>query len=159
MLVVIKRFIGRLEQGASTANAPKDELALAIAVLLAKAGAMDGTFDAKERELVKQRLVARYGVSETEIECHMAEAEKSADEAVEVYKLTKTLRDHLDEEGRIEFMEALWEIVYADGVLDAYEAQLMRRMAGLLYVPDRESAEARSRALEKLGLDDRTGSK
>jgi uncharacterized tellurite resistance protein B-like protein len=51
-------------------------------------------------------------------------------------------------------MEMLWEIVYSDGELHDFEATLMRRLAGLLYVDDRESGSARKRALEKLGVVD-----
>ena len=47
----------------------------------------------------------------------------------------------------------LWEVVYADGELHDYEASLLRRIAGLLYVPDRESGEARKRVLARLGVE------
>ena len=42
-------------------------------------------------------------------------------------------------------MEMLWEVVYADEVVEAHEAMLMRRIAGLIYVDDRDSGAARSR--------------
>jgi uncharacterized tellurite resistance protein B-like protein len=47
----------------------------------------------------------------------------------------------------------LWEVVSAAGTLHDDEAQLLRRLAGLLFVADRDSGEARKRALAKLGLD------
>jgi uncharacterized tellurite resistance protein B-like protein len=50
-------------------------------------------------------------------------------------------------------IEMLWEVVYADGRLDDYEANLMRRIAGLIYVSDGESGSARKRVLDRLGLD------
>jgi uncharacterized tellurite resistance protein B-like protein len=46
----------------------------------------------------------------------------------------------------------LWEVVYADSILHEYEASLMRRIAGLLHVPDVESGAARKRALSRLGM-------
>jgi uncharacterized tellurite resistance protein B-like protein len=46
----------------------------------------------------------------------------------------------------------MWEVVYADGVLDDYEANLLRRVAGLIYVPDRQSGEARQRVINRLGI-------
>jgi len=48
----------------------------------------------------------------------------------------------------------LWEVAYADGQLHDYESNLVRRIAGLLYVPDHESGTARRRAMAKLGLSD-----
>jgi len=49
-------------------------------------------------------------------------------------------------------VEMLWEVAYADGVLHEFEAQLMRRLAGLMFVDDRDSGLARKRTLDKLGL-------
>ncbi len=47
----------------------------------------------------------------------------------------------------------LWELVYEAGTLHDLEASLLRRISGLIYVPDRESGAARKRALRKLGLE------
>jgi uncharacterized tellurite resistance protein B-like protein len=68
------------------------------------------------------------------------------------YKQSRTLKDALDYEDRVDLMEMLWEVVYADGVLDDMEANMMRRVAGLLYVDDVDSGTARKRAMAKLGL-------
>ena len=46
----------------------------------------------------------------------------------------------------------LWQVVYADGTAHAYESNLVRRICGLLYVPDAQSGAARKRALAALGL-------
>jgi uncharacterized tellurite resistance protein B-like protein len=56
----------------------------------------------------------------------------------------------------VELIEMLWEVAYADGVLDEYEDSLLRRVGGLIYVPDRERGEARRRVLKRLGLDQAT---
>ena len=45
----------------------------------------------------------------------------------------------------------LWEVAYADGVLDEYEDSLLRRVGGLIYVPDRERGMARQRVLKTAG--------
>ena len=49
-------------------------------------------------------------------------------------------------------MEMLWDVVYADGELHHYEANLMRRLAGLLQVPDRDVGAAHQRARKRLDL-------
>ena len=59
-------------------------------------------------------------------------------------------------EERVELIEMLWEVAYAYGVLDEYEDSLLRRVGGLIYVPDRERGEARQRVLKRLGLDQAT---
>jgi uncharacterized tellurite resistance protein B-like protein len=50
----------------------------------------------------------------------------------------------------------LWQVAYADRVLDDYEDSLLRRVGGLIYVPDRERGMARRRVLERLGIDEAT---
>ena len=154
MLARLQRFMARLEAGGdSVKTAPRDELAMAAAVLLSRAAALDGGVDERERAVAADRLVERFGVSREEIDAVMAEAAQTAEESVDLYGFTRVLKGQLDPDGRLMLMEALWEVVYADGTLHDYEAQLMRRLAGLLFVPDRDSGEARKRALVKLGLD------
>ena len=51
-------------------------------------------------------------------------------------------------EQRVGIIEMLWEVAYADGVLDPHEDMLLRQIAGLIHVPDRERGLARKRALE-----------
>ncbi len=153
MLARLKAFMNSIDGGAKPSAAPKDALATAVAVLLARAATLDGSFEAKERAVVAENLCNRFDVSRDEIDRTLDEAVTSADEMVDLYGLTRTVKDRLDEDGRIELMEALWEVVYADGELHDYEGQLMRRLSGLLYISDRESGEARKRALAKLGLE------
>jgi len=153
MLARLRRFLDRIDAGGRPAAAPRDELATAAAVLLARAAGLDGGVEPRERAVVADRLVERFGVPRDEVESLMAEAEQTAEDTVNLYGFTRVLKDRLDHDGRLMLMEALWEVVYADGTLHDYEAQLMRRLAGLLFVADRDSGEARKRALAKLGLD------
>lgn len=153
MLARLKLFVARLEAGKAPRSAPRDELATAVAVLLARAATLDGRMDADERLVMVERLSARFGVAKDDMDQVLDDAVSAADRMVDLYGLIRTVKEHMDEEGRIELMEALWEVVYSDGDLHEYEAQLMRRMAGLLYVSDRDSGEARKRALVKVGLD------
>ncbi|SDG49994.1 MULTISPECIES: TerB family tellurite resistance protein [Thalassobaculum] len=153
MLARLKAFMNSIDAGGAPSAAPKDALATAVAVLLARAATLDGSFEAQERAVVADHLCNRFDVSREEIDRTLDEAVNSADEMVDLYGLIRTVKDRMDEEGRIDLMEALWEVVYADGELHDYEGQLMRRLSGLLYVSDRESGEARKRALAKLGLE------
>ena len=71
----------------------------------------------------------------------------------QLYGFARTVKDNLEYEARLELMQMLWEVVYADGQLDDFEANLVRRISGLLYVTDQDSGRARKAALEQLGLD------
>ena len=80
----------------------------------------------------------------------MDEAEGLVAESNQLYGFTRVLKDRLSYQERVEFVEMLWQVSYADGELHDYEANLMRRIAGLLFVEDRDSGGARKRALDKL---------
>jgi uncharacterized tellurite resistance protein B-like protein len=131
-----------------------DQLQVAVAVLLVEAARMDNEFDADERTAIAELLARRFDLDAEAARRLVERAESKAEETVELYTFTRTVKDAFEHEDRVEFMQMLWEVAYADGVLHDHEANLMRRVTGLLHVTDRESGEARKRALRRLGLED-----
>ncbi len=123
---------------------------LAAAALLVEAGLTDGEFGTAERSRVGHLLAERFGLGQAVASALLERAEAEARDAVEWHGFTNVLKQAYDAEGRIEIVEMLWEVVLADGRVDDYEASLMRRVAGLLYVADGASAEARERARRRL---------
>ena len=129
-----------------------DELQLAAACLLVEVASLDSEFDATERAAISRLLQRRFELTEEAAERLIAAAETEVGQTHQLFSFTRVVKDRFDHEERIELMEMLWEVAYADGELHDYEANLMRRAAGLIFVTDRESGEARKRALERLGL-------
>ncbi len=128
------------------------ELELAAAALLVEAAVLDGDFDAAERATIERLLKERFELNDQEVADLLRDAEAAVHDANELYTLTRTVKDKLEADERVAILEMLWEVAYADGELHDYEANLVRRLAGLLYVTDRDSGEARKRVLAKLGL-------
>jgi uncharacterized tellurite resistance protein B-like protein len=128
-----------------------DQLQIAVAVLLIEAARMDNEFDAHERAAIAQLLQRRFELDAARADNLLERAEKHAEDSVEFYTFTRTVKDAFEHEDRVEFMQMLWEVAYADGELHDHEANLMRRVTGLMHVTDRESGEARKRALRHLG--------
>jgi uncharacterized tellurite resistance protein B-like protein len=139
-----------------TADRPRahsfEERQLAAAALLVEAATMDGNFDDDERARIEGLLRHRFALSTTETTELISEAAATAAASVQWQGFTRAIKDGFDQAERVELIEMLWEVAYADGELHDYEASLLRRITGLLYVPDRESGEARKRVLERLGL-------
>jgi uncharacterized tellurite resistance protein B-like protein len=129
-----------------------EERQLAAAALMVEAATMDSAFDAAERDRIIALIQQRFALGANEAADLIAEAEQAAARSVQWHGFTSAIKDGFDHAERIELIEMLWEVAYADGQLHDYEASLLRRIAGLLYVGDRESAEARKRALARLGL-------
>ncbi len=126
---------------------------MAAAALLVEAALADGTFDPEERHHIKDVLAHIFSLSESDIDAVIADAEDMVAQSHQLYGFAKTVKDTLDYDRRVELMQMLWEVVYADGQLDDFEANLVRRVSGLLYVTDQDSGRARKSALEHLGLD------
>jgi uncharacterized tellurite resistance protein B-like protein len=135
----------------------RDELQLALAALLVEAAHSHDHFDERERAVVAQLLERRFKLSHADARALLSAGEREADRSAELFHLTRIVNERLSFEQRIELVEMLWEVAYVDGVLDQYEDSLLRRVGGLIYVPDRERGMARQRVLGRLGLDATTG--
>jgi uncharacterized tellurite resistance protein B-like protein len=130
-----------------------EERQLAAAALLVEAASMDSEFGPAERAKIGQLLQDRFGLGAAEADDLLAEAERAAAASVQWQGFTQAIKDGFEPAERVEVIEMLWEVVYADGQLHDYEASLLRRITGLLYVSDRESGEARKRVLARLGIE------
>jgi len=132
---------------------PKDEapeLELAVAALMIEAARMDNDFSAEERSTVERLLAARFHMPPEEAHALIEQAAAKVHHSTQFFPFTQAICRTLEPEARVHIIEMLWKVAYADGVLDPHEDMLVRRLAGLIHVPDRERAHARQRALEKL---------
>ena len=148
-----KAFLGDLSGDAAQARPPKGE-AHQLAALLVEAATLDDSFDPAERATILKLLTGRFALSSSEAEDLLAEAEAEVSNVHHLYAFTKAIKDAFDHEERIEVLEMLWEVAYTDGELHDYEANLIRRVTGLLHLSDRESGAARKRALDRLAAED-----
>jgi uncharacterized tellurite resistance protein B-like protein len=130
-----------------------NELELALTALLIEAAYSDDHFDEAERAAIARLVEHRFNLSPPEARRLLARSEAAATESAELFHFTRIINERLSAEERVELVEMLWEVAYADRVLDEYEDSLLRRVGGLIYVPDRERGTARQRVLQRLGLD------
>jgi uncharacterized tellurite resistance protein B-like protein len=142
----------RGEAGATPAE-DEDRTRLAAAALLVTAAAMDDIFDDAERVRIQELLARRFDLDEGAAHRLLAEAEALAIASVDLHGFTQTIKEGFDFDERLELLEMAWEVVYTDGVLHDHEANLLRRLAGLLAVSDRDSGEARRRVRARLNVD------
>ena len=127
-----------------------DELHLAAAVLMVEAIHLDGEADAQEIIVVKRVLAQHFSLEDDHSHDLFEMAQDHHAGSVHMHRYTKTIKDRFSEEERVELIELLWEVVYADGELHALEANLLRRVGGLIYVSDRDRGDARKRVIERL---------
>jgi len=146
----LKAFLAGQTEARDAIAGAGDRVQLATVALLVEAAQMDAEFGAEERAKIIELVEGRFGLSAAESRELLQAASEKVEQAVEVFGFTREIKNAFSPDERIEMMEMLWEVAYADGVLHDLEASLMRRLAGLLHVSDRDSGLARKRVLVRL---------
>ena len=117
--------------------------------LMIEAAYTDGQIDKSELNKIKLSLINVFSEDPTEVNLVLEEAEKNKNNSKSLHHYTSFINKNFDEEKKLLLIEALWEIVLSDGEIHDFESNLIRRLAGLLYISDVNSGNARKRALNK----------
>ena len=160
MLNRIKSLFEKPSDASSNAgpkSATFSEKEIAAAALMVEAAHLDGSLDEAESRAIKDIAMRAFSLNEDEANDLIAAARALQDGSAQLLYFTRTIKDHYSEKQRIELIEMLWEVAYADGELHPYEANLLRRIGGLIYVSDKDRGDARKRVLKRLGISDQTG--
>ena len=145
MLKRLTDFFQQTEtQGTLTQNA--DALHVAAAALMVRAAQIDGDIDAHEQELIQKMIGPNFGLDAGEAETLLTQAHEALESANDLFQFTQQINASFSIDHKLQLVEVLWQIVLADGVVDDYEANLMRRVAGLVYITDQQAGAARKRA-------------
>ena len=122
---------------------------VALAALMVRVARSDGNYAPSEKARIDAVLARRYGLEAEAVRELRARAEELEAEAPDTVRFTRAIKDAVDLENRIAVIEALWAVVLADGERDAEEDSLLRLLANLLGIGDRDSNLARQRAESK----------
>ena len=126
-----------------------DDSRLALAALLVRIARTDGDYARVEIDAIDNVLKTRYNLGPFEVSKLRGEAEQLESEAPDTVRFTRAIKETVAYEDRAQIVEALWEIVLADGTRDHEEDALMRLVAPMLGINDRDSALARQRVESK----------
>ena len=108
---------------------------LKITALLIHASKIDENFSEKEEKIIIQALL-KMGAKNENIKEIIEEAKKIEDNTNQILDFTKEVKT-MDEDKKIEIVETLWRIIYSNKDADIYETNLMRRLAGLMYIDNK----------------------
>ncbi|MGF1623457.1 MAG: TerB family tellurite resistance protein [Alphaproteobacteria bacterium] len=153
MIDRLKILFSARPQAELAPSSPDDEVRRAVATLMFIAALMDTRIDDEERAVIADSIAERFGLSAEATAELMAEAEDAAHDATHFQRFTAEIKSAYDDQGRRDVMEMLWRVICADGEVHHREANLMRRIAGLLYVTDKDSGLARQRALAAIAAE------
>jgi len=130
---------------------PADDSHLALAALLVRIARSDGIYDASEVARIDTVLQTRFEMTPAAAAEMRRDAERVEAEAPDTVRFTRAIKDSVPYGEREGVIEALWEIVLADGVRDHEEDALLRLVAPMLGVTDQDSAHARRRIEARQG--------
>ena len=117
--------------------------------LMIEAAYTDGTIGESELKKIKFSLINVFDENEEEVDLVLDEAIKNKNNSKSLHYYTSFINKNFDSDKKLLLIEALWEIVLSDGEIHDFESNLIRRLAGLLYISDVNSGNARKRALNK----------
>ena len=117
--------------------------------LMIEAAYMDGQIDEAELNKIKFSLVNIFAEDNVEVDLVLKVALENKNNSKSLHHYTSYINKNFDDNKKLFLIEALWEIVLSDGKIHDFESNLIRRLAGLLYISDVDSGNAKKRALDK----------
>ena len=117
--------------------------------LMIEAAYTDGNIDLSELNKIKLSLINIFSEDPKEVSLVLEKAEQNKNNSKSLHYYTSFINKNFDDKKKILLIEVLWEIVLSDGEVHDFESNLIRRLAGLLYISDVDSGNAKIRALDK----------
>ena len=114
-----------------------------ICALLIHTAKIDENFTDSEEEIIK-KTIKELGLEEEKILKTFEEAKKIEENSNQILDFTKEVKN-MSEEDKTKIIEALWSIIYSNKDADIYETNLMRRLAGLLYIDSKTMGDIKNR--------------
>lgn len=132
MLSKIKQLFSVMDN--SQSNISEHDLKTAVAALLIEVMRADNELQDDEQQALNNTLKKYFSLSDEEVLELVEGASKNLDEAIDYFQFSKQINAQCSAEQRIDIIELLWRLAYADGELDKHEELVIRRVASLLYM-------------------------
>ena len=125
-----------------------NEFLTKVCALLIHAAKIDENYTDKEEEIIKKTL-NELGLEDKYISKTIEEAKKIEERSNQILDFTREVKG-LPEQDKIKIIEALWSIIYSNKDADIYETNLMRRLAGLLYIDNKTMGDIKEKIKQNL---------
>ncbi|HDZ62277.1 MAG TPA: TerB family tellurite resistance protein [Nitrospirae bacterium] len=151
MIRAIKRFFENNIQSPpdSSGLVSEHSLQLATAALLIEMMRADSKIGGDERNTITKSIRSKFDLSEEETNTLLQLAEEEIHKATGYYEFTYLINKGFSYEQKVKVIEHLWEVAFADAVLDKYEEHMVRKIADLIFVEHKDFIKAKLRARDK----------
>ena len=146
MINILKNILNNQDSNEEKEDAKSLEL---LCGLMIEAAYTDGQIDKSELKKIKLSLINTFDENPNDVDSVIKDAIINKDNSKSLHYYTSFINKNFTDQKKLLLIEALWEIVLSDGEIHDFESNLIRRLAGLLYISDVKSGNARKRALSK----------
>jgi len=150
MFEILKSTLNKVKNNEERIEKDGVKALSSIVSLLVEAASIDGQIGDDEKNKISSILINQLNLDPIKAKEILDETISLSGDQIEIWSKTNDIRKELDYDERLNILELMWEIVLVDDILDVFEAQLMRRVSGLLYISDVDSGNSKKRALMKL---------
>ena len=126
-----------------------DEKHILTVSILIECAKGDNDFSDEEISKIRNVIKHKLHVDDNKLNFIFDSALEMTEGNVEIYSLTKDIRDNFDKDEILEIFEYMWSVMLADGEIDDYESALMSKLVGLFHLTGKESAEAKKKAMSQ----------
>ena len=150
----MKKFIERLFKRKSSENKNEDLTSSslieeAVAVLLLRAANIDGKKDAKEIDAIKKLIIKQFNYDEQKTNALIDSASDKEETSTDLFEWSKIINDYYDLDSKKIVFSMMCEIICADGLIDPFESNFIRRLSGLLYISDKEAGIIKKQVMKE----------
>ena len=147
---MLKKLQSLFDSSKSDSSPSASDVKLAAATLMFEMIRSDGQIDEVELNQMRSLLESQMDIAEEDIEELVNQAQSNAEDAISLQGFTRQICERWDNDQRLQLIENLWLLALADQTIDANERHLVRKIAGLLYMTDRQINIAKESAKLKL---------
>ncbi len=147
---MLQQLKALFEQDKPDQQPNEQDIQLAAASLMFELIRSDGSVDDVEIEQLGTILCSHFNLKEADVDALIDDAKNSAEEAISLHGFTRKICDSWNNEQRVQLIENLWVLALADQTIDAHERHLVRKVAGLLYLTDRQINVAQETAKQTI---------
>tara|TARA_A100001388_G_C28742014_1_gene487386 strand:+ start:1143 stop:1553 length:411 start_codon:yes stop_codon:yes gene_type:complete len=119
-----------------------------VAALLIHAAKIDQDYSENEEKIIIQALL-EFGIDQNNIQQIISEGKKIESNSNQILEFTKEVKK-MNNDNKIKIVETLWRIIYSNKEADVYEASLMRRLAGLLYIDSKVMGDIKKKIIKEI---------
>ena len=126
----------------------KESDLIKVSALLIHAAKIDQNYSFQEQKIIKQTL-REFGADDENLEEILKNGEKIENDSVQIFDFTREIKN-MNQENKVKIIETLWRIIYSNKEADMYEANLMRRLGGLLYIDSKLMGDIKNKIKKEI---------